>query len=189
MVTLEKPKNFLGPLPVLLVTVREEKDDLSTDNIIPISWAGTVDSNPHLVNINISRNKYSGNIIRKNKEFGICIPKAEEIEKIDICGTVHGDKVDKFKLAKFERSSSEEIDVSLIKQCPICMECRLEDILEFKSHDMFIGQIVKTHVSEEILDDDGSPDLSKVDILCYLDNWYWGLGNKKNKLFYSKGKG
>lgn len=188
MITLERPKNFVGPLPVLLVTVRAKKDDISTDNIIAISWAGIVDSNPHLVNINISRDKYSANIISKNKEFGICIPQAKNIEEVDRCGSVHGDKVDKFRLTGLNRFSAQKIDVSLIKECPICMECVLSDIINFKSHDMFIGEIVNTHIDEEFLSKDGSPMLEKMDMLCYLDNRYWDLGQKRAKLFYTKRK-
>lgn len=188
MVTLEKTKNFLTPLPVVLVTVREIEDEKVKDNIIPLSWVGIVDSNPTLVNINISKGKYSGNIIKKTREFGICVPTSKYLEKVDICGCTHGDKVDKFKLTGFSRFDAGEINVSLIKECPINMECTLEDIIPFKTHEMFIGKIVKTHIDDRYLLENGKPDFKKIDLLCYVDDEYWTLDKKVEELFFMKGK-
>lgn len=102
MTLLKRVKNFLAPLPVVLVTTRIKDRDEISDNIIPISWTGIVESAPHMININISRGKYSGEIIKKTKQFVAAIPGASHIKKVDICGTTHGDKVDKFKMTGFE---------------------------------------------------------------------------------------
>ena len=70
MVALKKVMNYIAPLPVILVTTRLEKDGKNYDNIIPISWAGIIEHSPHMININISKGKYSGTVIKKTKEFG-----------------------------------------------------------------------------------------------------------------------
>ena len=186
MTVLKKIKNFLAPLPVVLVTLRSKGKGGVSDNIIPISWTGTVEHAPHMLNINISRGKYSAEVIKKSKEFGVCIPGAEYIEQIDICGTTHGDKADKFELAGFEKLKAAEIDVPLIKQCHVNMECVLEDVIPFKTHDMFIGKIVATHIDEEYIDQDGEPDYKKLDPLCCVNGYYWSLGELKEKLFFTK---
>ena len=96
MAVLKRVKNFLAPLPVVLVTARLRDRDSVADNIIPISWAGIMEAAPHMININISKGKYSWEIIKKTKQFGVSIPGAGHIREVDICGTTHGDKVDKF---------------------------------------------------------------------------------------------
>jgi flavin reductase (DIM6/NTAB) family NADH-FMN oxidoreductase RutF len=186
MTALKKIKNFLAPLPVTLVTVRSSEGDDVKDNIIPISWTGILEHAPHMVYIDIGRKKYSAGVIRKTKQFGICIPGAKYLEQIDICGATHGDKTDKFKLTGFEKFEAAEIDVPLIKQCPINMECVLEDTIEFKSHDMFVGKIVATHLDEEYMDEKGEPDYKKIDILCYVNGYYWTMAEMKEKLYYTK---
>jgi flavin reductase (DIM6/NTAB) family NADH-FMN oxidoreductase RutF len=186
MTVLKKIKNFLAPLPVVLVTLRSRENDSVSDNIIPISWTGIVEYAPHMININISREKYSAKVIRKSKEFAVCIPGAEYIEQIDICGTTHGDKVDKFELTGFEKYEATEIDVPLIKQCHVNMECTLEDVISFKSHDMFVGKIVATHIDEAYVSGDSEPDYKKLDLLCYVNGYYWSMGELKEKLYFTK---
>ncbi|HAJ95964.1 MAG TPA: hypothetical protein DCP02_07005 [Actinobacteria bacterium] len=186
MAVLKRVKNFLAPLPVVLVTTRLKQKSGVSDNIIPISWTGIVESAPHMVNINISRGKYSGKVIRKTREFAIAIPGAKNLKEVDICGTVHGDKTDKFELTGLEKFEAAEIDVPLIKQCPINMECRLENIVSFKSHDMYIGRIVSTHIDDDYIDKDGEPDFKKIDILCYVNGDYWTMGKRVVKLFFTR---
>jgi len=186
MTILKNIKNFLAPLPVVLVTVRSREKEKVSDNIIPISWTGIVEHAPHMLNINISKGKYSAEVIKRSKQFGVCIPGAEYLKQIDMCGTVHGDKTDKFELTGFEKYKASIIDVPLIKQCSVNMECVLEDIVSFRSHEMFIGKIVATHIDESYMDTSGEPDYKKMDILCYVNGYYWTLGEIKKRLYFTK---
>jgi len=187
MLALEKPKNYIIPLPVVLVTARLKENGNIKDNIIPLSWVGTIDSKPHLVNINISMGKYSGQVIKKSRQFGVCIPTADLMEQVDRCGTTHGNKVDKFKLTGLSGFEARDIDVPLISECPINMECTLEEVYPFSSHEMFVGKIIRTHVDERYLEE-GKPDYSKISPLCYVDGQYWTLGKRMADLFYTAGK-
>lgn len=182
MVTTKKPKYLLAPLPVALVTVRQNKD-----NIIALSWVGIQENKPPMLNLNISKGKYSGNIIKETKQFGLCIPRAENIKEIDICGTTHGDKEDKFALTGFTKLNASEIDAPLIKECPIRMECFLEKVIPFNTHEMFIAKIACTHIDDEFYKD-GEPDFEKINILGYVNGQYWTMGKKLNNLFFTKRK-
>ncbi|MCE5329076.1 flavin reductase family protein [bacterium] len=171
-----------------MVTARLEENNIKKDNIIAISWTGTCDSNPDLININIGKGKYSGKIIKLSKEFGVCIPTSGYVKEIDICGSTYGNKVDKFELTKFSRFEASSINVPLIKECPVNMECVLEEVVPFESHEMFIGRIVKTHVDENCLDDKGKIDFNKIDILAYVNDEYWTLGKKLGNLLFTRKK-
>jgi flavin reductase (DIM6/NTAB) family NADH-FMN oxidoreductase RutF len=186
MTLLKKIKNLILPLPVTLVTHRAKKGDESTDNIIALSWVGIVESHPHMVNIVIGKGKYSAGIIAERKEFGLCVAPVELMEQVDKCGYTHGTKVDKFKMAGFTKMPAVKIDVSLITQCPICLECSVTDIIQMKTHDMFIAEVVATHIAPIFLNEKEEPDLSKMHILCFANNRYWAMGEKLQDLHYSK---
>jgi flavin reductase (DIM6/NTAB) family NADH-FMN oxidoreductase RutF len=188
LVTLKKIQNLMLPLPVSLVTCRYKNGDESTDNIIPLSWVGIVEYKPHLVNIVIGKGKYSARIIEKTREFGISIATVDMMEKVDICGCTHGDRVDKFKLTGLTKVAAEKIDVSLIKECPICIECIVEKVITLEMHEMFIGKVLATHISDKYLLEDEEPDIKKMDILCYVNDQYWSLGKRLEHLYYSKKK-
>ncbi len=186
MVTLKKIQSLMLPLPVSLVTCRGKKGDESTDNIISLAWVGIVEYRPHIVTIVIGKGKYSARTIEKTGEFGIGIATVDMMEKVDTCGYTHGDKVDKFKITGLTKFSADKIDVSLIKECPICMECAVEKIIPIEMHEMFIGKVLATHINDKYLLEGEEPDIKKMDILCYVNDQYWSLGKKLKNLYYSK---
>jgi flavin reductase (DIM6/NTAB) family NADH-FMN oxidoreductase RutF len=200
MAILSRPKALLLPLPVTLATCRAQKGNSSTDNIIPLAWVGIVEYNPPMVNIVIGRGKYSAKVINQTREFGLCVATVEMMDKVDACGYSHGDNVDKFKLTGLEKFPARKIDVSLIKHCPVCLECIVRDVAELKTHDMYIAEVVLTHVDDscvvpgrmpigrENIIDDSDIDLGTSNILSYGDEMYWKLGEKLENLYYSKKK-
>lgn len=187
MSILKKTQSLTYPLPVALIVCRKNKQDRSTDNIIPISWAGILENKPDpLVYVSIGNRKYSANIIQETGEFGICIATVDMIKKVDICGHTHGDKVDKFQLVDLTKVDAKNINVSLIKECPILMECVVNNIIEVKFHKIFIGKILETHIDDKYLLDDGEPDIEKMNILCNINDQYWTVGKKLENLFFTK---
>jgi len=188
MVALKKIQNLLLPLPVTLATCRAKLKDEGTDNMIPLSWVGIVEYRPHMVNIVIGKGKYSAVIIEERKEFGLCIATTAMMEQVDRCGYSHGDKVDKFKMTGLTKMPAEKIDVSIISECPICLECAVTDIVNLKTHSMFIAEVLMTHVNGKYLLKDEEPDLAKMDILCYANDQYWTFGRRLENLYYSKRK-
>ena len=59
------------------------------------------------------------------------------------------------------------------------MECRLDRIVDFPSHDVFIGEIIQTYADESVLTDK-TIDVSKLKPLLFDMNSkkYWSLGNE-----------
>ena len=189
MTTLKKIQNLTYPIPVALIVCRRKRGDASTDNIIPLSWVGILEYKPHhVVYISIGNGKYSAKIIEDTREFGICIATVDMMEKVDICGHTHGNKVDKFKLVDFSKIAAEKIDVSLIKECPIAMECVVTKIIQVELHKMFIGKIIETHINDKYLLENEEPDIEKMNILCNIKDEYWTVGKKLENQLYTKKK-
>jgi flavin reductase (DIM6/NTAB) family NADH-FMN oxidoreductase RutF len=187
MPMLKKIQNLTYPIPVALIVCRKQKGDESTDNIIPLSWVGILEYRPdHIVYISIGNGKYSAKVIESTGEFGICIATVDMMEKVDICGYTHGDKVDKFKLVNFTKVAAEKINVSLIKECPISMECIVDKIVQVELHRMFIGKIIATHVNEKYLLKNEELDFAKMNILCNINDQYWTIGKKLEDQLYTK---
>ena len=76
----------------------------------------------------------------------------------------------------------------MIKDCPLSMECRLVDIYDTKTHDVFIGEIINTYADDSVLNE-GKVDISKVDPLFFDMSSlnYWSLGEVAGKC-WSEGK-
>jgi flavin reductase (DIM6/NTAB) family NADH-FMN oxidoreductase RutF len=76
----------------------------------------------------------------------------------------------------------------MIEECPICMECRPHDIFDFKTHDIFIGEIVETYSADRVLSN-GKIDVTAVKPLLFDMNSikYYSLGESLEKC-WSVGK-
>jgi flavin reductase (DIM6/NTAB) family NADH-FMN oxidoreductase RutF len=188
MTVLPEVRNLLFPLPVTLATCRARDGDAASDNIIPLSWVGIVEAGPHLVNACIGRGKYSDRVIGDRKEFGLCIAPVELMEAVDRCGWTHGGRTDKFALTGLTRTAATRIDVSLIAECPVCLECRVKQVVELDAHRMYIAEVLCTHVQERHLDANGAPDPGRMNVLCYVDGEYWSSGSRLQELYYTRKK-
>jgi flavin reductase (DIM6/NTAB) family NADH-FMN oxidoreductase RutF len=83
------------------------------------------------------------------------------------------------KAALFDVFYGELKTAPMIEQCGVCMECRLDRIVDFPTHDVFIGEIVQTYADESILSDKNL-DVSKLKPLLFDMNSkkYWSLGGE-----------
>ena len=177
-IELPQPYPFLAPIPAAVITVASEKFG---DNLLTLAWVGVVASDPPQVSIAIRpTGRHSYKIIRDNGEFGVNIADEKLAKAVDICGTLHGDKYDKWKESGLTRMEAKKIKVPLVEEFPINLECIVRHRLELGSHDLFIGEVVATHISETIFTD-GKIDISKLKPLGYIPNsiGYFGLNTDK----------
>lgn len=170
-----EPQTALFPLPVILVTC---VDSAGKPNIITLAWTGIVCSEPPMLSISIRPHRYSYNLIKEQREFVVNIPTAEIMKETDICGTVSGRDVDKFKLTKLTPEKAKVVKPPLIKECPVNLECRVKSSMKLGTHEMFISEILAVHVEESVTTSAESIDYSKAKPFTYNQGEYWTLGEK-----------
>ena len=180
-----KPSNMLYPIPAVMITCRDEN---GKDNVMTAAWAGTVCSDPVMVSVSIRKERYSHDIIAKSGEFVICLTNRRLAKVTDFVGVRSGRDIDKFALEndlKITRAKAKYVNAPLIAESPICLECKVTQILELGSHDMFIAEVVSTDVDDAYLDENGRLDLRKADLIAYSHGEYYSLGTLLGKFGYS----
>lgn len=171
------------PEPTVLVTVKTED---KIPNIITIAWTGVFSYSPSTVYIAVHPARYSNVMLRESMEYVINIP-SENLAKItDYCGIVSGKNEDKFKETGLTPLEASFVKAPLIKECPVNIECKVKEILNFGSHDIFVGEIVAIHYDEEVLKENGSPDLEKIKPYGYTFGEYRSMGERIGTAGYSK---
>lgn len=174
MKTSIKVQTALAPVPVAMVSCGDEVNS----NITTIAWTGIINSEPPLVYVSIRPSRHSYSIIKEYGEFVINIPNENLVVAADFCGTKSGKEIDKFKEAKLTKEKAKIVKASLIKECPINIECKLKEIKHLGSHDMFIGEIVAVNADDEYIKENGSIDYGKANLLTYMGQEYF-VANKK----------
>jgi flavin reductase (DIM6/NTAB) family NADH-FMN oxidoreductase RutF len=97
----------------------------------------------------------------------------------DYCGCVSGKNVDKFSKSGFTKEPAKKVKASLIKECPVNLECVVRERIGWGSYQVFIGEIVEAHIEESILNEKGNFDLSKAAPILYNVDEYWSRGMMK----------
>lgn len=177
-----KSGNMVYPIPAAMVTCR---DKAGNDNIITIAWTGTICTNPAMAYISVRPERHSYNMIRETGEFVINLTTKELTYATDYCGVRSGRDVDKFKELNLTKESASQVNVPLIKESPVNIECKVVKVEELGSHHMFMAEVVAVHADKKYMDEKGKFDLSKSDPIVYSHGEYYSMGEKLGTFGYS----
>lgn len=177
-----KPGNMLYPVPAVLVSVA---DSAGNDNLITIAWTGTVCSDPAMTYISVRKERYSHHMLKENKEFVINLVSKEICRAADFCGVRSGCDLDKFEATGLTREKASTVNVPLVKESPVNIECKVTQVLELGSHDMFLAKVTAVQVDESLLDEKGKLDLNKAHLVAYSHGEYQTFDNILGTFGYS----
>ena len=180
-----RPANLLNPVPAVLITSCDEQGRY---NVMTAAWAGTVCSDPVMVSVSIRKNRYSHDIIAHSGEFVMNLTTEALAKVTDFAGVRSGKDIDKFALEgemKLTPLKGKIVQAPVIAESPVALECRVREILELGSHDMFIAEVVNTSIDEACIDENGRLNLRKAGLLAYSHGEYYALGKKLGTFGYS----
>ena len=170
------PMTLLYPKPALLIGANVDGEP----NFMTAAWAGIANLAPPMLSVAIRRKRYTYQGIEENQTFSVNIPSEDLVIETDYCGLVSGEKKDKVAACGFTVFYAKLKTAPLIEECPVNLECRLAQKVDFKTHVLCIGQIEEVHVNEDCLTN-GKPDVKKVRPLIFTSGneyAYYGLGER-----------
>jgi flavin reductase (DIM6/NTAB) family NADH-FMN oxidoreductase RutF len=172
-------KKDIGPVDALypsLTTIVGTVVD-GRPNFLAVAHVGNMNhGQPQYLSFGIGKAHHSGKGIHEHGQFSVNIPSESLMAETDYVGIVSGRNTDKSEL--FELFTGELEFAPLISACPVAMECRLHQVVDFPRHAVFVGEVVRTWADEEVLTDQGKVDPAKVRPLLFDMNTtsYYGLG-------------
>ena len=173
---------MLYPLPAVMVTTADHQGNY---NIFTVAWAGTVCSDPPMVSISVRPSRHSWGMIRETGDFVVNMTTESLTFAADYCGVVSGRDVDKFQKMGLTPLPAEHVAAPLLKESPVNLECKVEQVLSLGTHDMFIARVVAVHVDEEYLDEKQKFHLNQAAPVVYSHGSYLGVGKEIGTFGYS----
>lgn len=169
------------PLPAVMVSC----GDMENSNIITVAWTGTICTNPAMTYVSIRPERYSYDIIKFTGEFVINLTTSELAYATDWAGVRSGKDYDKFKELGLTKEKATNVNCPLIKESPVCIECRVKEIKELGSHHMFIAEVLSVDADEKYMDETGRFCLEKANLITYSHGQYYELGKNIGKFGFS----
>ncbi|KUK76783.1 MAG: Protein/domain typically associated with flavoprotein oxygenase, DIM6/NTAB family [Proteiniphilum acetatigenes] len=178
-----KPGTMIYPLPAAMISCGSSPDE---HNIITVSWVGTICTDPPMCFISIRPSRHSYEIIKRTGEYVINLTTEALARATDWCGVRSGRDFNKFEEMKLTAGKATLVKAPLIEESPVCIECRVREIISLGSHDMFISEVVNVKADDQYLDPvTGRFDLQQAGLLAYCHGDYYGLGKKIGKFGWS----
>lgn len=177
-----KPGNMLYPLPAVLISCGDIDGE---SNLFTVAWAATVCTNPPMVSISVRPERYSYDMIRRQKEFVINLTTKDLAFATDYCGVRSGRDYDKWSDCHLTKEKADQVLCPMIKESPVNIECKVSQIQELGSHHMFIADVVAVHVDDTLLDEHNTFHLNDSNLISYSHGIYLTLGEPVGKFGYS----
>lgn len=113
-------------------------------NITPIGWFTTYDYEPVTKVLFVSDpNHQCAKNIERTKEFSICIPKNENDEIINKCGSVSDKNIDKFAMFNIKGTKATKTDTFILPEnAKAIIEFKLIKIIEESTVKIFMGEAI-----------------------------------------------
>lgn len=157
------PQTLAYPMPTFLVGANVDEKP----NFMAVAWGGICNHVPPMISVAVRHQRYTNKGIKHNKTFSVNIPSVDLVREADYCGINSGAKVDKVKACGFKVFYGKLNTAPMIEQCPLNLECSLAQVIDLGTHDLIIGKIEETHISDNCLTD-GKPDAAKIRPLIYI---------------------
>ena len=178
-----KPGTMIYPLPAVLVSCGSKPEEY---NLITVAWTGTICTNPPMCYISIRPERHSYDIIKRNMEFVINLTTTDMAFATDWCGVRSGKNFNKFKEMKLTPGKCTVVNAPLVEESPVCIECRVKEIVSLGSHDMFIAEVVNVRADDKYLNKEtGKLELAEAGPLVYVHGGYFGIDKKICKFGWS----
>lgn len=176
------PRTILYPTPVLIVGTYDAE---GRPNIMNAAWGGICCSQPPCVAISVRRQRHTHDAILKRNGFTVSLPSAAQVREADYAGIYSGADEDKFAALGLTAKKSVLIDAPYVEEFPIVLECRLLHTIELGTHTQFIGEILDVKIEEQVLEENRTPDIRKVDPIMFspTDQSYYRVGDLVAKAF------
>ena len=159
-----KPGNMVYPLPAVLVSCGDKEGHA---NLMTAAWTGTICSDPPMVYVSIRKERYSHAMIQETGEYVINLTTEDLAWATDFCGVRSGRHLDKFKEMQLTPVFGELEYAPMVEESPVSIECKVTQVMELGTHDMFMAEVVAVHVDEKYMDEKGTFHLELAKPLVY----------------------
>lgn len=152
-------------------------------NLSPFSFFNVFSSNPPILVFSPARRVRNNTVkhtlinCEATKQVVINVVNFDIVQQMSLSSTEYADGVNEFLKSGLTMLPSDIIKPYRVAESPVQFECKVNEIIalgeEGGAGNLIICEVVKIHIREEILDENGVIDPHKIDLVSRLGgNWY-----------------
>lgn len=170
----------IGPRPIAFASTI---DGNGVSNLSPFSFFNVFSANPPILIFSPSRRVRDNTVkhtllnMKAVPEVVINVVNYDIVQQSSLSSTEYPEGVDEFIKSGLTPLKSDLIRPFRVAQSPVQFECRVNEIISLGdgggAGNLAICEVLRIHVSEDILDEKGHIDPVKIDLVSRMGgNWY-----------------
>jgi len=173
-------QSAVGPRPIAFASTVDEK---GVPNLSPFSFFNIFSANPPILIFSPARRVRDNTIkhtlinAESTREVVINVVNFDIVQQTSLSSSEYPDGVNEFVKAGFTAIPSEMVKPFRVAQSPVQFECKVNEIISLGTQggagNLVICEVLKMHISESVLDENGTIDPVKIDLVSRMGgNWY-----------------
>lgn len=163
----------IAPRPIALASTVDVEGN---PNLSPFSFFNLFSSNPPILVFSPARRvrdnttKDTLDNVKAVKEVVINVVSFDMVQQVSLSSTEYPKGVNEFEKAGFTRLGSELVKPARVAESPVQMECVVKNVIalgdEGGAGNLVICEVVKLHISEEVLNEDQTINQESLDLVA-----------------------
>jgi flavin reductase (DIM6/NTAB) family NADH-FMN oxidoreductase RutF len=145
-------------------------------NLSPFSFFNVFSANPPIMIFSPARRvrdnttKHTLENALETKEVVINVVSYDMVQQMSLSSTEYPKGINEFEKAGFTMLVSENVKPYRVAESPVQFECKVNDVIQLGNEggagNLVVCEVVKLHVDESVLNDNGGIDQHKIDLVA-----------------------
>jgi flavin reductase (DIM6/NTAB) family NADH-FMN oxidoreductase RutF len=173
-------QSSVGPRPIAFASTIDKNGN---PNLSPFSFFNVFSANPPILVFSPARRVRDNSIkhtlinCEATKEVVINVVNYAIVQQMSLSSTEYPEGVNEFLKSGLTMLPSEVVKPFRVAESPVQFECKVNQIISLGTEggagNLIICEVVKLHIDESVLDENGNIDQYKIDLVSRMGgNWY-----------------
>ncbi len=170
----------IAPRPIAFASTIDKDGN---PNLSPFSFFNVFGANPPMMifsparSVRDNKTKHTLDNVEETKEVVINVVNYDIVQQMSLSSTMYPKGVNEFEKAGFTMLPSDKVKPFRVAESPVQFECKVTDIIytgtEGGAGNLIVCEVVKLHINEDVLAEDGSIDQHKIDLVARAGGSYY----------------
>jgi flavin reductase (DIM6/NTAB) family NADH-FMN oxidoreductase RutF len=175
----------IAPRPIAFASTLDAKGN---PNLSPFSFFNVFSANPPIMIFSPARrvrnntSKHTLDNIEHTKEVVINVVNYDIVQQMSLSSTEYPEGVNEFEKAGLTMLMSDIVKPFRVVESPVQFECKVNDIIKLGTEggagNLIICEVVKLHIANEILNEDGTINQERLDLVARAGENYYSRAKK-----------
>ncbi|MBL4643849.1 MAG: flavin reductase family protein [Flavobacteriaceae bacterium] len=174
---------LLGAIAPRPIAFASTIDADGNPNLSPFSFFNVFSANPPIMIFSPAR-RVRGNTTKhtlenamETKEVVINVVNYDIVHQMSLSSTEYAKGVNEFDKAGFTMLKSDKVKPFRVAESPVQFECKVKEIIHLGNEggagNLIVCEVVKLHINEAVLDENGAIDQHKIDLVARAGGNYY----------------